>query len=299
MAAEARARCKLVGRELPQLALESTAGPVDLRELGRGLLVLFLYPHATFAAGGRTFYRRLTLVAEKGVIVKVFYPVAAPDENAADVVAWLESRPPPDPDPGVGVAHERPRRNRPSSPARRRAVIFDLWDTLVAFPWDLIAERDAALAETVAVDLDRLRSTWRRLESAWQTGPLMPSLDLLCAELGLGDVDLERLRTVRVEYMRRALQPRREVVETLRELRRRGRRLGLISGCSGDVPIVWEETPFAGLFDGTVFSCDVGLRKPDIRIYSRAISVLRVAPSDCLYVGDGGNDELAGPRAPA
>jgi len=31
-----------------------------------------------------------------------------------------------------------------------RAVIFDLWDTLVPFPSQLIAERDAALAETLA-----------------------------------------------------------------------------------------------------------------------------------------------------
>jgi peroxiredoxin len=46
----------------------------------------------TFAAGGRSFYRRLTLVAEDDVIVKVFDPVAAPAKNAAEVVRWLESR---------------------------------------------------------------------------------------------------------------------------------------------------------------------------------------------------------------
>ncbi len=46
----------------------------------------------TFTAGGRSFYRRLTLVAESGVIVKVFDPIAAPAENAAEIVRWLESR---------------------------------------------------------------------------------------------------------------------------------------------------------------------------------------------------------------
>jgi peroxiredoxin len=43
----------------------------------------------TFAAAGRTFYRRLTLVAEGGRIAKVFYPVEEPERNAADVLAWL------------------------------------------------------------------------------------------------------------------------------------------------------------------------------------------------------------------
>jgi putative hydrolase of the HAD superfamily len=189
----------------------------------------------------------------------------------------------------VAVSAEDPAQSR-----RWRAVIFDLWDTLVAFPWQLIAERDAVLAEALAVDPDELRSAWLRLEPTWETEPLMSSLELLCAELGVSDCDLERLRRVRLEYMCRALQPRREVVETLRQLRQRGLRLGLISSCSGDVPIVWGETPFVGLFDATVFSSEAGLRKPDVRIFRKAASELQTPTSGCLYVGDGGNDELAG-----
>jgi peroxiredoxin len=43
----------------------------------------------TFEFDGRRLYKRLALVAERGRIVKVFYPVFPPDENAADVAAWL------------------------------------------------------------------------------------------------------------------------------------------------------------------------------------------------------------------
>jgi peroxiredoxin len=43
----------------------------------------------TFEIAGETLYKRLALIAESGVIVKVFYPVFPPDRNAADVVAWL------------------------------------------------------------------------------------------------------------------------------------------------------------------------------------------------------------------
>ena len=38
---------------------------------------------------GLTLYTRLALIAELGVITKVFYPVFPPDRNAADVLAWL------------------------------------------------------------------------------------------------------------------------------------------------------------------------------------------------------------------
>ena len=37
-------------------------------------------------------YKRLALVAEDGRIVKVFYPVFPPDENAGDVLRWLRER---------------------------------------------------------------------------------------------------------------------------------------------------------------------------------------------------------------
>jgi peroxiredoxin len=46
----------------------------------------------TFEFDGRRLYKRLALVAEAGRIVKVFYPVFPPDENAAEVLAWLEGR---------------------------------------------------------------------------------------------------------------------------------------------------------------------------------------------------------------
>jgi peroxiredoxin len=43
----------------------------------------------TLDVEGLTLYKRLALVAERGEIVKVFYPVFPPDRNAEEVVAWL------------------------------------------------------------------------------------------------------------------------------------------------------------------------------------------------------------------
>jgi peroxiredoxin len=47
----------------------------------------------TFETGGLKLYKRLTFVAEKCRIVKLFYPVFPPDRNAGDVLAWLQARP--------------------------------------------------------------------------------------------------------------------------------------------------------------------------------------------------------------
>lgn len=47
-----------------------------------------------FDVAGMRLYRRLTFVARRAKIVKVFYPVFPPDEHPAEVLAWLAARQP-------------------------------------------------------------------------------------------------------------------------------------------------------------------------------------------------------------
>jgi peroxiredoxin len=72
-------------REHIPFALLSDAGLRLAAELGL----------PTFEVEGMTLYRRLTLIAEAGRIVKAFYPVFPPDRDAAEVLAWLAARPAP------------------------------------------------------------------------------------------------------------------------------------------------------------------------------------------------------------
>jgi peroxiredoxin len=43
----------------------------------------------TFEIAGMTLIKRLTLVVDEGRIVKVFYPVFPPNQNAREVMSWL------------------------------------------------------------------------------------------------------------------------------------------------------------------------------------------------------------------
>ena len=89
-------------------------------------------------------------------------------------------------------------------------------------------------------------------------------------------------------------RPRMGAVETLSLLRQQGHKLGLLSNCTPDAPVIWPETPFAPLFNVTVFSCSVGLMKPDYRIYQLAVERLGVESMDCVYVSNGQSSELRG-----
>lgn len=98
---------------------------------------------------------------------------------------------------------------------------------------------------------------------------------------------------IRMKYIRQALQPRSGATAMLNQLRNQGYKLGLVSNCSIEIPILWHETAFANSFDAPIFSGRVHLRKPDPRIYQLACERLKVRPDTCLYVGDGEDHELA------
>ncbi len=47
----------------------------------------------TFEVAGLRLLKRFTVVIDDGLITRVFYPVFPPDENAAQVIAWLKANP--------------------------------------------------------------------------------------------------------------------------------------------------------------------------------------------------------------
>jgi peroxiredoxin len=48
----------------------------------------------TFTVAGMTLLKRLTMIIDTGIIVKVFYPVFPPDKDAGNVLAWLKAATP-------------------------------------------------------------------------------------------------------------------------------------------------------------------------------------------------------------
>jgi HAD superfamily hydrolase (TIGR01509 family) len=165
-----------------------------------------------------------------------------------------------------------------------RAVVFDLWETLATWPHEdmgpLLGAAGLSAEEWAAPEHRDLR---------W-TGPFGAYLDWL----GLDPVAGSSAAEIRSAMTRRALAPIEGALPTLSELRSRGLLLGLVSNCSSEVGELWEESPFGGLFDAVVLSADVGVCKPDERIYRIALERLGVEPEEAIFVGDGHSDELAG-----
>jgi putative hydrolase of the HAD superfamily len=181
-----------------------------------------------------------------------------------------------------------------------KAIIFDLFGTLVDN--FIRGEYERVLAEMAAI----LNTPFKEFQRVWLesfpqrvTGAhanQKASIEYICRELNapVTEAQVEQAFRVRLDYTKRSVVPRPDALATLKKLKEAGYKIGLISDCSGEIPLIWDSTPLAPFFDVTVFSCVAGIKKPDPRIYHLALDPLQVRPQDCLYVGDGSSQELTG-----
>ncbi len=189
--------------------------------------------------------------------------------------------------------------------SRYRAVVFDLWGTLV----DELTYPEAkrrAYEQKIAHAADLLRVEREVFSKAWSAGvtermagrppSMADALMQICQDSGVEPTNdgIQACIRLRYEFIRDALSPRPGVIETISTLKELGHKVGLISNCGEEVCRLWDTTPFAPLLDFAVLSFAIGLVKPDPQIYRIAAAKLGLAAEHCLYVGDGSDDELTG-----
>jgi putative hydrolase of the HAD superfamily len=160
----------------------------------------------------------------------------------------------------------------------------------------------AQMATILGAPPAEFRQAWLDTFRSRTTGELPTSqsnIEYICRQLEIhvSTGQVEQAARARLDYTARSMKPRLGALEVLTRLRYESYKTGLVSDCSSEVPAVWGSTPFAPLFDVTVFSCIAGIKKPDPRIYRMALSQLGVMARECLYIGDGSSRELTGALA--
>ena len=108
----------------------------------------------------------------------------------------------------------------------------------------------------------------------------------------------EQVLFAREQRMKNALQMiSKEILDTLEKLKLKDIKLGLISNADCIDCKYWNQSPLFRYFNDSIFSCNVGFLKPDRKIYELAMQRLNVSPEQCLFVGDGGSNELYGAKS--
>lgn len=201
-----------------------------------------------------------------------------------------------------------------------RAVLFDFGHTLVDFQRTEEALREAyeqirARIEAVAymevhelLDLvERVAGGVDRLVEASYSERRMEELDI--AELfreslaGIGfslpDDVLEHIVVLDHSAYSNSMHVDDETLDTLRNLRARGLRLGIVSNMTLRADLMRQDLERLGisqLVDATAFSSETGVRKPDPRMFQTALGRVGAGADETVFVGDRLLDDVTGAR---
>ena len=183
-----------------------------------------------------------------------------------------------------------------------QAIIFDLFGTLV----DNFSKKEhdkvhALMAETLSAPYKAFRQAFGSSFSDLCIGKFRSIEEIIavcCAQIGLSpsDCKINTAAQYRYDFTMRTIKPKDEVLLTLQNLKNDGYKIGLITNCGPDVPLLWHTSPLSEHIDLPLFSCREKIQKPAIEIYKRAHEQLGLSSNVCVYVGDGSNQEMTGAK---
>ncbi|WP_159441936.1 HAD family hydrolase [Clostridium sp. Marseille-P2415] len=180
-----------------------------------------------------------------------------------------------------------------------KALFFDLFFTLInpeysadneydilnitQSEWEKYAEEDSLYEERA---LGIIKTEQAIIENLTAKTPF-----------SLTEVQKQEILIRRENRMKNAMRKiDEEILETLNKIKNKGIYMGLISNADIIDCKYWKDSPLSKFFDLAVFSCNVGMMKPDIKIYQYAMEKMNVMPADSMFVGDGGSNELNGAK---
>ncbi|MGW4941255.1 HAD family hydrolase [Actinoplanes sp. NPDC004185] len=181
-----------------------------------------------------------------------------------------------------------------------QAVVFDFFGTLTRSVRR--GPQHADIARALGCDPDAVLSVLDRtfqVRARGDLGSAEATLRWVTEQAGgrPRTAQLQAAVPARVDALKADTRLRADAESVLRAVKQRGLRTALISDCTHELPAFLPSLPIAALLDVNVFSVEVGRCKPDPLIYLEACWRMRVAPENCLYIGDGGSHELTGAAA--
>jgi HAD superfamily hydrolase (TIGR01549 family) len=178
------------------------------------------------------------------------------------------------------------------------AVLFDLYETLITES-GLQPTRASSLAAALGLQDGAYRVEWKLRRPRVVLGQISFANALSeISQTVIGRVNTAAVQRICEQRIReKAAACARiddEVAAMIKDLVRRGIRLAVISNGFKEDVVPWPTCVLAREFQCSVFSSAEGVAKPDSEIYLRAIRRLEVQAATAVYIGDGGDDELAG-----
>ncbi len=177
----------------------------------------------------------------------------------------------------------------------KKAVIFDMYETLITL-WYSEPYMGHEISEDAGIPESKFREIWDTTDDERARG-ILTYEEVIERILKVNNRYSEELYELlvrkRIESKEKSfdhINP--DIIPMLKELKIRGMKLGLITNCFNEEKTAILKSKLIDYFDVVCMSCELGIKKPDKRIFDLCIEKLGVKAEDCLYCGDGGSHEL-------
>lgn len=175
------------------------------------------------------------------------------------------------------------------------AVIFDMYETLVT-QFSSPLYYGTQIVQDLGIAPEGFLPDWRRTEADRATGKLTfeDVIEMLMHRHGIWSAEKYR----KVVEKRIAIQAdcfdhlHPNILPMLSGLKAQGIKIGLVTNCFSEEAKLIRESSLFPYFDAPCLSYELGVRKPDPGIFHKCLEQLGIPAGHCLYVGDGGSQEL-------
>lgn len=181
-----------------------------------------------------------------------------------------------------------------------QAVIFDLFETLIT-EWGHKKYTKNELCADLNISREDFDTYWNEKSSDQYLGNItfQESLLYVCEKCGqtITSEQIKNITSKRIQTKSNCFNyilP--EVFDLLEQLKAMGLKTAIVSNCSSEEVEVLKESKLYDYFDEIILSYEVHMKKPDTCIYEEAAKRLGVSLGACLFVGDGGSNELFGAK---
>jgi glucose-1-phosphatase len=164
----------------------------------------------------------------------------------------------------------------------KRTIFFDLGNVLIFFDHTKMCRQ---VAEYSGLDLELVQSVMQKYSDFYERGTIDSRVihDEFC-RMAQKKLDFEKL----MHAVSDIFEPNPSCIALLTELKKKGHRLFLLSNtCEAHFAFASAQFPFLKLFDGYVLSYEVGARKPEKKIYEKALEIAGCQNrKECFYTDD-------------
>jgi putative hydrolase of the HAD superfamily len=169
-----------------------------------------------------------------------------------------------------------------------RAILIDLYDTLVASDWhlwrDLLARHVGMEPATLGRAFDETRPD--RSVGAFATEEDDTRAVLEAAGLTHDAGHVRELVRIERDFMTTGVRLYGDSLPTVRALRAEGVKTVLVSNCSHNTRPVVARLDLKREFDALILSLEVGARKPQRAIYQAALDAIGSQAAEAIFVDD-------------